>query len=319
MLTLMLRQTFLRLAVAVPTLLLVTLGSFALLNSIGDPAAAIAGENATPERLAEINAEYGFDRPLLVQYWDWLTGLLTGDLGSSMLNKGEVGHVIGQYLIPTLLLCALAMGIATGVSLILGTIVGLRPHGLLDRITQFVSVLGIAVPNFLVGLVLILVFAIWWPLLPPGGYRPPASVGLAGTLEYLILPALALALSLMCLQTRTFRASLLTEYESDYVRTARMKGASSWGIFLRHVGRNASAPLVTVIGLEVGVVVTGALVVEVVFGIPGIGTLTIDSVRGQDFPVVQVLVTLFGAIVLSANLIADLVALWVSPVARSAA
>lgn len=313
------RQVAGRLLVAVPMLLAVTFGTFALLYSIGDPAAAIAGESASREQIETIREQHGLDRPIVVQYAAWLGSVLRGDLGVSMQNRGEVGHLVGQYLPPTLLLSALAMGMAVLSALVMGSIVGRRPDGWIDKAMQSFSLLGIAVPNFLVGLALILVFAIWLPLFPAGGYRPPEQVGLLGTLHYLFLPAAALALSLMCLQTRTFRASLIAEYRADYVRTARMKGAPERQVFFRHVGRNASAPLVTVIGLEVGVLITGALLVEVVFAVPGVGTLTIDSVRGQDFPVVQALVTLFGAVVLLANLVADLVALWLNPASRSSA
>ncbi|WP_235737661.1 ABC transporter permease [Nocardioides alcanivorans] len=316
---LILRQLLGRLAVAVPMLLAVTFGAFMLLYEIGDPAAAMAGEGASREQIEEIRKDNGLDRPIITQYLSWLGHVLQGDLGQSMQHRGDVQALVSQYLPPTLLLSALAMGIAVVAALVAGSLAGMRPDGWLDKALQGVSLLGIAVPNFLVGLILILVFAIWWPLFPAGGYRTPEEVGLFGTLEYLVLPAVALALSLMCLQTRTLRASLRNEYKTDYIRTARMKGASEGQIFLRHAARNASAPLVTVIGLEVGVLITGALLVEVVFAVPGIGTLTIESVRGQDFPVVQALVALFGAVVLLANLLADLVALWLNPLSRSKA
>lgn len=316
---LILRQLVSRLIVAVPMLVAVTFGAFLLLYEIGDPAAAMAGEGATAEQIEEIREAKGLDRPVVAQYASWLGQALQGNLGESMQNKGDVQHLVSQYLPPTLLLSALAMGIAIVTALIAGSLAGMRPGGMLDKVLQGVSLLGIAIPNFLVGLFLILIFAIWWPLFPAGGYRPPSEVGLFNTLNYLFLPAVALALSLMCLQTRTLRASLRNEYRQDYVRTARMKGASESQIFLRHAARNASAPLVTVIGLEVGVLITGALLVEVVFAVPGVGTLTIESVRGQDFPVVQALVALFGAVVLLANLAADLVALWLNPLSRSKA
>ncbi|WP_122816091.1 ABC transporter permease [Nocardioides pantholopis] len=316
---LVLRQLAGRVLVAVPLLLAVTFGTFLLLFAVGDPASAMAGDSATAEEIEQIRVDNGFDRPAVVQYADWLGQVLRGDLGESIQNRGTVSHLVGQHLPPTLQLSAMAMGIAIVVTLVAGVAIGLRPGGWLDRITQGISLLGLAVPNFLVGLALILVFTIWIPLFPSGGYREASEVGLVASLEYLVLPALALALSLMCLQTRTFRASLLTEYRQDYVRTARMKGVPERRVFLRHVARNAAAPLVTVIGLEVGVLITGALLVEVVFAVPGIGSLTIDSVRGQDFPVVQTLVALFGAIILFANLLADLVALWLNPVSRSKA
>lgn len=319
MTALILRQVLGRLLIAVPMLLAVTFGTFVMLYSIGDPAAAIAGDGASAEDIATIREARGFDRPIPVQYADWLGQIVRGDLGESIQNRGTVAHLVSQHLPPTLLLSAMAMGIAIAAALVAGAVVGMRPGGLFDRAMQGISLLGIAIPNFLLGLGLILVFAIWIPVFPAGGYRPPSEVGLATTLQYLVLPSLALALSLMCLQTRTYRASLISEYRADYVRTARMKGVPDWRVFLRHAGRNASAPLATVIGLEVGVLITGALLVEVVFAVPGIGTLTIDAVRGQDFPVVQALVALFAAVVLVANMIADLVALWLNPSARRAA
>lgn len=314
----MTRQILSRLLLAVPMLIAVTFGTFVLLFAIGDPAAAMAGDGASEAQIQEIRERHGFDRPIVVQYFAWLGSFLQGDLGDSMQNRGSVVGLMSEYLPPTLLLSVLAMVIAVVVAIIVGSLAGLRPGGVLDRSMQGITLLGIAIPNFLVGMLLILAFAIWIPAFPAGGYRTPEQVGLLGSLEYLFLPAVALALSLMCIQARTFRSAIIEEYAADYVRTARMKGASVWQIFFRHVGRNASAPLVAVIGLEVGVLITGALLVEVVFAVPGVGTLTIESVRGQDFPVVQSLVALFGAVVLAANLVADLVAFALNPAARSA-
>ncbi|MFI0352616.1 ABC transporter permease [Actinomadura sp. 9N407] len=306
-----------RLLAAVPILAAVTFATYVMLFSIGDPASVVAGESATPEQVERVRNELGLDRPMVAQYLSWLGGALGGDLGASLHHRGSVTDLILENLPPTLLLSLLAMVIAVVASVLMGSAIGIRPGGPLDRGLRGVAVLGIAVPNFLVGLVLILVFAVWLPWFPSGGYRSPSEVGLGNALSYLLLPALALALSLMCQQMRTFRASLVKEYGAAYVGTVRMKGVSQRGVFFRHVSRNASAPLVTVIGLEVGVLITGALLVEVVFAIPGIGTLTLDAVRGQDFPVVQALVALFALVVLGANLVADLVASWLNPEARS--
>ena len=306
-----------RLLAAVPILVVVTFATYAMLFSIGDPASVVAGESASPQQVEQVRHELGLDRPLPAQYLSWLGGALHGDLGESLHHRGPVTGLITENLAPTLLLSLLAMVIAVVAAVLMGSAIGMRPGGLLDRGLRGAAFLGIAVPNFLVGLVLILVFAVWLPWFPAGGYRSPSEVGLGNALWYLLLPALALSLSLMCQQMRTFRASLVKEYGADYVGTARMKGVSRRGVFFRHVGRNASAPLVTVIGLEVGVLITGALLVEVVFAIPGIGTLTLDAVRGQDFPVVQALVALFALVVLGANLVADLVASWLNPEARS--
>lgn len=311
-----LRRIGLRALSAIPILLAVTFGTYVMLFSIGDAAAVVAGESATPEQVEEIRSQLGLDQPVLLQYLTWLGEALQGDLGESLHHKGTVTDLIAHHMPSTLLLSFLALLIAIVATVAMGSAVGLRPGGLLDRGLRGFSLLGIAVPHFMLGLLLILFFAIWLPWFPAGGYRTSAEVGIGEMFSYLVLPAVALGISLMCQQMRTFRASLATEYEADYVRTARMKGVSGHNIFFRHVSRNASGPLVTVIGLEVGVLITGALLVEVVFAIPGIGTLTLDSVRDQDFPVVQGLVALFAVVVITANLVADLVVLWLDPAAR---
>ncbi len=209
---LILRHVTTRVLIAIPLLLAVTLGTFLMLYSIGDPAAALAGEGATNAQIQEIRVAYGLDKPVLQQYATWLGNTLSGDLGSSMANKGSVSELVGDYLPPTLMLSAYAMLIATVTAVIMGSVVGSRPGGITDKIMQGISLLGVAIPNFLLALLLILIFAIQFQFLPPGGYRTPESVGLAETLKYLTLPALSLALSLMCLQTRTFRASLIEQY-----------------------------------------------------------------------------------------------------------
>lgn len=310
------RHVIARLAIAVPTLLLVTFGSFVLLYAVGDPAAARAGEMATPEDVARIRHQYGFDRPITAQYMDWLGRFVRGDFGASLQDKGTVTYLVGQHLPPTLVLSAMAMLMAVTIALVVGAIVGTHPDGWLDRVLQRVTLLGIAVPNFLIALVLVMVFAIWIPLFPAVGYQPPSEVGWPATLNFLFLPSLALAVGLLCLQARTFRAALIEQYDTDYVQTARMKGLSELQVFFGHVFRNAATPLIIVIGLEIGVLITGSLLVEVVFAVPGIGTLTIESIRGQDIPVVQALVALFGVVVLAANFLADMVALSLDPRVR---
>lgn len=313
------RQALWRLAAGVPIVVVVTLITFVMLFSLGDPAAVIAGENATPERVQEVRDRYGFDRPVLIQYLLWLGNALTGDLGMSMHERGSVVYLISSHATPTMMLAALALIIAVGASILMGSVIGTRPGGLVDGVLRIFALLGIAVPNFLVGLLFILLFAIMMPLFPAGGFRRPGDVGWVASLRYVILPAAALSMALMAQQMRTFRASLLKEYREPYVGTARMKGVSESGIFFRHVARNASAPLVTVIGLEVGLVVTGALLVEVVFGIPGLGSLILQATQMQDFTVVQALVALTAIVIVVANLVADLVAVALNPMVRGKA
>ena len=189
---LILRHVTTRVLIAIPLLLAVTLGTFLMLYSIGDPAAALAGEGATNAQIQEIRVAYGLDKPVLQQYATWLGNTLSGDLGSSMANKGSVSELVGDYLPPTLMLSAYAMLIATVTAVIMGSVVGSRPGGITDKIMQGISLLGVAIPNFLLALLLILIFAIQFQFLPPGGYRTPESVGLAETLKYLTLPALSL-------------------------------------------------------------------------------------------------------------------------------
>lgn len=315
MTAILLRQVAARLVVAIPTLLVVTLFTYAMLFQVGDPAASIAGDNATAEQIAQIRHSLGLDRPFLTQYGDWLSHALHGDLGQSLHHEGSTTYLLSRYLPPTLWLVGGAMLLSIVCSLIMGMISGLRPNGIVDRGFRLISMLGIAVPNFLLGLVLVLIFAVQAQALPAAGYRP-FSEGAGQAIQYLILPVIALALALICQQARTLRAAVLKEYQADYVRTARMKNLSESAIFFRHVLRNALAPLVTVIGLEVGALVTGAVLVEAVFAIPGIGTLAIQSVRGQDFAVVQALIALAALVVIGANLLADLVATWLNPVSR---
>lgn len=310
------RQGLWRLAAGVPILLAVTLITFLMLFSIGDPAAVIAGDTATPERLSEVREQYGFDRPVVVQYLAWLGDAVSGDLGMSMHNKGSVADLISSHALPTVMLATLALLIAIGASVLMGSVVGTRPGGLLDGAFRIFALLGIAVPNFLIGLLFVLLFAIMLPIFPAGGFRSPSEVGLLGSLQYVLLPALALAMALIALQIRTFRASLLKEYREPYVGTARMKGVGEGRIFFRHVARNASAPLVTVIGLEVGLIITGSLLVEVVFAIPGLGTLILEATQSQDFTVVQALVALTAIVIVVANLLADLVAMSLNPMIR---
>lgn len=307
-----------RFLMGIPVLLAVTFSTYVLLYSMGDPASAAAGGEATIAEIDETRERLGLNRPIIVQYFDWLTSTLQGDLGNSLQNRGAVSHLLGQYLPPTLLLCGSAMIISIATTAIFGLVIGLRPGGLLGRAMKTFSILGIAVPNYLIGMLLIFVFAIWLPWFPAGGYRSPNEVGLGKALSYIILPALALSSSLICLQMRTFQSTLRRENSNPYVRTAHMKGVRGPQIFFGHVLRNASAPLVTVIGLEIGFIITGALMVEHVFAIPGIGTLTLESVQGQDFAVVQALVAALGIVVLVANLAADLVLFWVDPEARTA-
>lgn len=314
--SILLRQAAYRIAVAIPILFAVTLFTFYMMFKLGDPASAVAGDSATPERLAQIRSQMGFDRPILVQYFDWLGSALTGDFGDSLQEKVPTMSMLADYLPPTILLVGGAMVVSLVLTVIFGVAIGIRPGGWADRASRAFAALGMAVPNFLLGLILVVIFSVQLHLLPSGGYRLLGD-GLGVAAKYMILPVVALSVGLVCQQLRTFRASLLKEYRSDYVRTARMKNLSERRIFFTHVLRNAAAPLVTVIGIEIGALVTGAILVEAVFAIQGIGTLTIESVRVQDFAVVQALVAVTALVVIGANFVADMIATWLNPAGRT--
>ncbi|ROZ45657.1 ABC transporter permease [Rhodococcus sp. WS3] len=313
---LLLRKVVTRSLIAVPILLVVTLFTYVMMFQVGDPASAIAGDTATPEQIAAIRSDLGLDRPVLTQYFSWLGNALQGDLGASLHQKGTTTSLLADYLPPTVLLVGSAMSISVLCSVIMGLVIGLRPDGWLDRVFRAIAMVGMAIPNFLLGLILVLVFSVWLKIFPAAGYRMLGD-GVGQAVKYLALPVLALSLALICQQVRTFRASLLKEYEADYVRTARMKNLSEPAIFFKHVVRNAAAPLITVIGIEIGALVTGAILVEAVFAIQGVGTLTISSINSQDFAIVQALVAITALVVIGANLIADVISTWLNPVGEA--
>jgi peptide/nickel transport system permease protein len=304
-----------RLLWAVPVLLVVTFSTFFLLFSFGDPVRVIAGETAGPEEIAELSRQYGFDRSILAQYFSWLLNAIQGDLGNSFFSPDSVTETILGRLPATLTISAGALLFAIVFALIAGFLSGLRPGSLIDRgLTGFSSV-ALGVPNFIAGIVLLLIFAVWYPIFPAGGYEPWSN-GIKNSLSYVVLPSIALGLSLLAQQVRTLRASMVEQMEADYVRTARAKDLREGTIIVKHAARNALMPLVTVVGLQISRVVTGAILVEAIFSISGIGSLMVQSVLRQDFYVVQGLVLFFATITIAVNLLVDLSYEWLSPVTR---
>jgi len=297
------------------TLLLISFASFAMLYLVGDPATAVAGSQATLEDIERVRQEQGFDRPLTEQYLDWLGSALTGDLGVSYTVQRSVVGMIGESLPITISLSLTALVLATVVATGVGVVAGLRPEGRFDRFLTTGAVLGIAVPNFVLGMVLVAIFAVWLGWLPATGYRP-FSAGPLEWARFMFLPAVTLGVGLLAQQVRTLRSSMIKEMESGYVRTARAKHLSEPVIVVKHAARNALLPIVTVIGLQMSRVITGAILVEQVFAIPGIGQLTVRAVAGRDLPLVQGLVVLFAATILLANLLVDLTYGWLNPSTR---
>lgn len=307
-----------RIAIGVATLIAVTLVTFVLLNRIGNPAAVIAGQNANRAQIAAISHQYGFDKPVITQYFEWLWRVLHGNLGISYGAGGlPVRTQLGQQLPTTLAVCSGALIIAIAFALMGGFVAGSRPGSIIDRATRLAALCGVAIPPLLAGLWLSLIFGVYIRLLPPAGYEP-LSAGLGTWTKHMILPWVTLSLGLMAQQVRTLRSSVATELRSDYVRTATAKGVPRRTVLFKHVGRNAVIPLITVVGLQVPRLITGTVFVEAVFGLPGIGNLTVTAVQNQDFPIVEAVVLLVAVSILVSNALVDALYGYISPVTRVA-
>jgi peptide/nickel transport system permease protein len=295
-----------RLLSTIPVLLLVSLGVFSLIHVIpGDPVQVMAGESQDPEVVANLRHQLGLDRPLYAQYASWLGHAVRGDLGRSIRTNKPVLSIIAERARPTLELSVFAMILALLVALPIGVLSATHRNSPIDAIGTSFAVFGISMPNFVIGLILIFVFAVRLGWLPTSGFVDVFHDPVQG-LRSLLLPGITLALQLTAIIARMTRSTLLESLGQDYIRTARAKGLTEHAVVLRHAFRNALIPVVTVVGLQIGGLLAGAVITEFIFSIPGIGSLIIDSIFSRDFPVVQgvVLVTALGFI--ASNLVADL-------------
>jgi len=295
-----------RLVATIPVMAVVATCVFLLLRlTTGDPAAIIAGDNATAQQVEAIRAKLGLDRPIAQQFVIWLGNIARGDLGESFFFKKPVSELIADRLEPTAALASCTIVLAVLVAVPLGVTAAYRRGRWIDRLVMGVSVLGFSVPAFVIGYVLIYVFAIQFGWLPVQGYQRLAD-GFGGFIERLILPSLTLATVYVALIARITRSSVLEVLGADYVRTARAKGLADLGVLLRHVLRNAAVPIVTVVGLGIALLIGGVVVTESVFSIPGLGRLTVDAVLARDYPTVQAVVLLFSLAYVLINLVVDL-------------
>ena len=302
----MARLVLQRLAATVPVLLLVTAGVFALLHlTPGDPIDAMMAESADATAKASLRAELGLDRPLHVQYVAWMGRLLRGDLGHSIRNGEPVLENVSRRIRPSLQLALLAMAISLLVAFPVGIASAVRRNTSVDRVGTTFALFGICMPNFLLALLLIFLFGVTLRWLPISGYVDPAEELVDG-LRSLALPAVTLGLALAAVVTRTLRSSMLEALTEDYVRTARAKGLSEWRVVRGHVLRNALIPVVTVLGLQLGTLIGGAVITEYVFALPGIGRLVVDAVFARDYPLVQGVVLLIAVGFIASNLVVDL-------------
>ncbi|HET6182439.1 MAG TPA: ABC transporter permease [Acetobacteraceae bacterium] len=295
-----------RIAATIPVMLFVAFFVFSLLYiAPGDPAAVIAGDQASPADVARIRASLGLDRPFLVRFGDWLWHVLHGDLGTSIFTNLPVTTMIDQRIEPTLSLMVLTTLIAVVLAVPLGVVAAWKQGSLIDRAVMLLAVLGFSVPVFVVGYLLAYFFALRLGWLPVQGFTP-ISQGFLPFLRTLILPAVALGLIYIALIARITRATMLEVLSQDYIRTARAKGLGSRGILFVHALKNAAVPIVTVIGNGVALLIGGAVVTETVFAIPGLGRLTVDAILRRDYPVIQGVVLLFSISYVLVNLVVDL-------------
>ena len=287
-----------RLLLTIPVLLGVATLVFSLIHFIpGDPAQAMLGEGAAPEDVAQLRERLGLNRPLLVQYGSFLKGLSQGDLGVSLRNDQPVLQQILERMPATAELAFASMAVAVLIALPLGIIAAVWRGTLVDHSAMTISLVGISVPNFWLGPLLAIVFAVELGWLPVGG---------RGTLAHLVLPAVTLGAALAAILARMTRASLLEELREPYVLAARAKGVSRTRAVLHHALRNSLIPIVTILGLQFGVVLTGAVITETIFAWPGIGRLLIQSISFRDYPTVQGCVLLIAVTYVGVNLITDL-------------
>ena len=278
----------------------------------GDPAAILAGDAATNEDIAKIREKLGLDQPFFIRLGTWLWALMHGDLGTSIFTNLPVTHLIAQRIEPTLALTLCTLVVAVVVAVFFGVLAAARAGSWIDRAVMAFSVLGFSIPVFVLAYILILVFSIELDWLPVQGYAPLRE-GFWRWLSHLILPSIALGTVYMALIARITRASMLEVLAQDYVRTAQAKGLGPVDVLAGHALKNAAVPIVTIIGIGIALLISGAVVTETVFAIPGVGRLTVDAILRRDYPIIQGVTLLFSAAYVLVNLAVDLLYLVLDP------
>jgi peptide/nickel transport system permease protein len=302
-----------RLLATIPVMGVVAIAVFALLHvTPGDPAVIIAGDYATTDDIARIRARLGLDQPFHTQVAIWLGRIVQGDLGTSIFSGLPVSTLIGQRAATTVWLTLLAMLISVGVGVPIGVIAAWRKGSWLDRAVMVFAVSGFSMPTFWLGFILVYVFAITAGWLPVQGYTPLAA-GLGPFLSHLILPAVTLSVVYMALIARMTRASMLGVLDEDYVRTAFAKGLAPRNVLIRHALKNASLPVVTIIGIGFALLIGGAVVTESVFALPGLGRLTVDAIVRRDYPVIQGVLLVVSGVYVLINLVVDVLYVVLDP------
>ena len=298
-----------RLALLLGTLLLVSALAFAAFSIIpGDPTGSVLGVEATDEQIAVFRARHGLDLPVWQRYWSWLTAFAAGDFGQSYKYDMTVNQLLADKIGVTLVLAAVSFALILLISLPLGLIAARRQGGLVDRAVSVLTQITMSIPNFVLGIGLMYLFALVLRWFDPK-YIPlqdEQGLHLAAHLRFMAVPALAIALPKSAMTVKLLRGSILGELDQDYIRTAYSKGNSRGSALRRHVLRNALIPVVTFLAMAIGDIMAGSIVVEQVFGIPGLGRILISSIGNRDYPVVQAVVVLLAAAVVGCNFLADL-------------
>ncbi|MFQ5541466.1 MAG: nickel ABC transporter permease [Candidatus Binatia bacterium] len=301
----MMRYLLSRILLFLPAFLGAVTLIFFLIHLIpGDPVEVMLGETASPADKEILRQELGLDQPLLAQYLRFLSGLASGDLGHSLSQQGRVMELILRRLPATLELTLAAMGIALMIALPLGIVAALKRHTWMDHTSLLFSLLGLSMPNFWLGPLLIIVFSIelgWFPVSGRGG------------LGHLILPSITLGTAMAAVLTRITRSSLLEVIQEDYIKTARGKGLSEWSVWLKHALRNSLLSVITIVGLQFGSLLAGAIITETIFSWPGLGRLTIHAIQTRDYPLAQGCIMLISVSYLVVNLATDLLYKFADP------
>jgi ABC-type dipeptide/oligopeptide/nickel transport system permease component len=308
------KQVLIRVALTLPVVWLVVSLVFLLIHLVpGDPIVQVLGEGATPADISALRHEYGLDQPLWRQYLHYWNGVLHGDLGSSIRLHDSVAHLIAQRYPYTLALALTALALALVLALPAGILASVERGRWVDQLLSVVSLFGLSVPGLVLGPVLIVVFAIVLGWLPVSGANSGAGNGGGIDWQYLVLPSIAMGASLAAILTRMVRTAMLEELGQDYIRTARAKGLSETAVVCRHALPNALVPIITVVGLQFGALLAGAIVTETIFSWPGLGRLVVTAISNRDYALVQGCLLAIGLTYVLVNTMTDLVYRWVNP------
>ena len=307
------KQLAKKLIALIITLFIVSLLAFLAFSIIsGDPATRMLGTEATPEALAALRAELGLDKPVLVRYWNWLTAFLTGDMGTSYSYHMPVADMLSDKLPITFLLTILSFAFTVVLSIPLGILAGSIRNKVLDGFFTALDQVVMSIPAFFIGILACFLFGTLFRIFTPGDFVS-YKVSWSACLSYLIFPALSIAIPRIAMTVKMLRASILDEQGKDYVRTARSRGNARPAILTRHVLKNALIPVITFLAVSAAEIMTGTIIIEQVFTIPGIGRLLLTSINNRDYPVVQAIVVILAAWIVIVNFVADLLYQLVDP------